>query len=41
MQGQLRRVQRLCAQGSPDDQAEAAKVLAAVQDLLKSHQRSS
>jgi hypothetical protein len=41
MQGQLRRVQRLCAHGSPDDQAEAAKVLAAVQDLLKSRQRSS
>ena len=41
MRGQLRKVQRLCAHGSAGDQAEAAKLLAEVQDLLKSHQRSS
>jgi hypothetical protein len=41
MQGQLRKVQRLCAHGSPADQAQAARLLAEVRDLLKSHQRSS
>jgi hypothetical protein len=41
MKGQLRKFERLCASGSPGDAAEAAKVLAAVEDLLKSHQRSS
>jgi hypothetical protein len=39
MQGQLRKVERLCANGGPADQAEVARVLGAVQDLLKSHQR--
>jgi hypothetical protein len=41
MQGRLREVQRLCAHGSAGDQAEAARLLSEVQDLLKSHQRSS
>lgn len=41
MQHQLRKVERLCAQAGPADQAEAARTLAQVQQLLKSHQRSS
>jgi hypothetical protein len=41
MKGRLRRVERLCAHGSASDQEEAAKSLAEVQDLLKSHQRRS
>jgi hypothetical protein len=41
MRAQLRKVARLCASGSPEDQTEAARVLAEVSQLLKSHQRSS
>jgi hypothetical protein len=41
MKGQLRKFDRLCASGTPADAAEAAKVLAGVQELLKSHRRSS
>jgi hypothetical protein len=41
MQGQLRRFQRLCTQASTADQAEAARVLAAVEELLKSHTGNS
>jgi hypothetical protein len=41
MKGQLRRFERLCATGTPADQAEAAKVLAGVEEMLKSHRRSS
>jgi hypothetical protein len=41
MKGQLGKVERLCAHGSAPEQAEAAKSLAAVRDLLKSHQRRS
>ncbi len=41
MQGQLHRFERLCAHGTDADRTEAARVLAAVQDLLKSHQRTS
>jgi hypothetical protein len=41
MKGRLRKVERLCAHGSASDRAEAAKTLAEVQDLLKSHQRRS
>ena len=40
MQGQLRRFERLCASGADPDGAEAARVLAPVQALLKSHQRT-
>jgi hypothetical protein len=38
MKGRLRAVERACARG---DQAEAAKILADVQELLKSHRRAS
>jgi hypothetical protein len=41
MKGQLRKVERLCASGNTSDQAEAAKRLADVEELLKSHQRRS
>jgi len=41
MKGQLRKFDRLCASGAPGDQAEAAKVLAGVQELLESHRRRS
>ncbi len=41
MKGQLRKVARLCASHNPADQQEAVRVLAAVNDLLKSHQRKS
>jgi hypothetical protein len=41
MQQQLRKVERLCAQSTPAAQADAARILADVQQLLKSHQRSS
>ncbi len=41
MKARLRKYAQLCAQGSPEDLAEAAKILAEVQDLLNSHQRSS
>lgn len=37
MQGQLRRFERLCARSADTDQAEASKVLVAVEELLKSH----
>jgi hypothetical protein len=38
MKGRLHAVERACARG---DQAEAAKLLAEVQELLKSHRRAS
>ncbi len=41
MRAQLRKVARLCASQHPGDQQEAARVLADVRDLLKSHQRKS
>ena len=41
MKGQLRRFDRLCARGAPGDDAEAARVLAGVAELLKSHRRAS
>ena len=41
MQKQLNKVERLCAHNTPVDQAEAASILADVQQLLKSHQRKS
>ena len=41
MQGQLRRVTRLCATGRAEDQAEAARIIAEVSDLLRSHRRDS
>jgi hypothetical protein len=41
MKGQLRKVARLCASGTAGSQAEAARILAEVGALLKSHQRSS
>jgi hypothetical protein len=41
MKARLRKYARLCEHGSPEDLAEAAKILAEVQDLLKSHQRQS
>jgi hypothetical protein len=40
MQGQLRKVERLCAQGTTASQEEASAALAAVQQLLKEHQRA-
>jgi hypothetical protein len=41
MQKQLRKVEYLCAHGTAADQAQAAKILADVEQLLKSHQRNS
>lgn len=41
MKGQLRRFERLCAQGGAGDIAEAEKVLAGVEDLLRSHRRKT
>lgn len=41
MKARLRKYAQLCAHGSPEDRAEAARILAEVQDLLKSHQRLS
>lgn len=41
MQGQLRRFERLCGRTADTDRAEATKVLAGVEDLLKSHHRPS
>jgi hypothetical protein len=41
MQGQLRKVERLCNLGTAESQAEASATLVAVQDLLRSHQRAS
>jgi len=41
MKGQLRKFDRLCARGAPGDAAEAEKVLAGVEELLKSHRRGS
>jgi hypothetical protein len=41
MKARLRKYAQLCTHGSPEDLAEAAKILAEVQDLLKSHQRQS
>lgn len=37
MQGQLRSYERLCAHATDVDQAEAARVLAGVEELLRSH----
>ena len=37
MQGQLRSYERLCAHATDVDRAEAAKVLAGVEELLRSH----
>lgn len=39
MKAQLRKFERLCDSGTPADHAEAQKVLAGVQELLKSHRR--
>ena len=41
MQGQLRKFERLCASGSPADKAEATRVLAEVEALLKTHHSNS
>jgi hypothetical protein len=41
MQGQLRKVARLCASHDPADRQQADRVLGEVKDLLKSHQRKS
>jgi hypothetical protein len=41
MQGQLRRFERLCAHTTDADRAQAAKVLAGVEELLKSHRPPS
>ena len=41
MQHQLHKVERLCTHGTATDAAEAARILADVRQLLKSHQRSS
>jgi hypothetical protein len=41
MQGQLRKVESVCASGDPNRAQVAAHVLSEVQELLKSHQRSS
>ena len=41
MKARLREYEQLCAHGSPEDLAKAAKILAQVQDLVKSHQRQS
>jgi len=39
MKARVRNYARPCAHGSPDDLAEAARILAEVQDLLRSPQR--
>jgi hypothetical protein len=41
MQGQLHEVARLCASHEASDQAEAARLLGAVRELIRSHQRNS
>src|SRR5215467_8390560 len=41
MKSQLRRISSLCARGDAANRREAAKRLAEVQELLKSHHRSS
>jgi hypothetical protein len=41
LQGQLRRIEWLCARGSPGDVSEAARVLSDVQALIKAHRRAS
>jgi hypothetical protein len=41
MQGQLRKIERLCSLGTQESQTEATAALTAVQDLLRSHQRVS
>jgi hypothetical protein len=41
MQGQLRKFERLCASGSAADKAEAVRVLADVEALLKTHHSNS
>jgi hypothetical protein len=41
MKGQLREVARLCASGASRDQEEAARLLAEVRELIRSHQRNS
>ena len=40
MQGQLRKIERLCSLGTSESQAEATTALMAGQDLLRSHQRA-
>jgi hypothetical protein len=39
MKARLREYARLCEQGTPEDLAQAARLLAEVRHLLKSHQR--
>jgi hypothetical protein len=41
MKEQLRKYEKLCATGTPADEAEAQKVLESVEQLLKSHHRNS
>jgi hypothetical protein len=41
MKGQLRKVDSVCARRAPGDEAEAARILASVQELLDSHRRRS
>jgi hypothetical protein len=41
LKGQLRKVDRLCARRAPGDEAEAAKALAGVTELLAAHHRGS
>jgi hypothetical protein len=41
MQGQMRKIERMCSLGTSQGQAEASAALTAVQDLLRSHQRAS
>ena len=41
LQGQLRKFERLCASSSEADKAEAARILLAVENLLKERHRNS
>jgi hypothetical protein len=41
MKAQLRRYEKLCARGAPGDEAEAARILAGVEEMLSSHRRAS
>ena len=41
MQGQLRKFDRLCTRDRVGDEAEAARTLAGIRELLDSHQRRS
>ena len=40
MRGQMRKVERLCADGSQASQAQAAQTLAAIEELIRTHQHS-